>query len=210
LRGANLRGADLRGADLRGADLSSADLRHANLRHANLRHADLRHADLRGADLSDADLRGADLRGANLRGADLRGANLCHADLRHADLSDADLSDADLRHADLGYAGLSDAPFAVKHLDAKILKAIESGGKLQMDSWHTCETTHCRGGWAVVMAGKAGQALESLLGTGVAAHLIYAASRPDEKQPNLSADLDDQEVLEDIRASAAKDPLPAP
>ena len=36
------------------------------------------------------------------------------------------------------------------------LKAIEDGGKLDMSTWHRCGTTHCRAGWAITLAGAAG------------------------------------------------------
>jgi hypothetical protein len=36
----------------------------------------------------------------------------------------------------------------VESLDRKILDAIAAGGMLNMSHWHTCETTHCRAGWA--------------------------------------------------------------
>jgi hypothetical protein len=195
---ADLRDADLRGADLSDADLRGADLRGADLSGADLRDADLSGADLRGADLSDADLSGADLRGADLSDADLRDADLSGADLRGADLSDADLSDADLSGAD----GLPDAP-VVPNIDAAILAAVEAGGTLRMSSWHTCGTSHCRGGWAVHLAGDAGYALERKFGTNVAATLIYAASRPGVPVPSFSADAADDETLADIRACAA-------
>jgi len=210
---ANLRGAHLRGAHLSKAFLMNADLREANLRDADLRDADLSDADLsdtvlsgadlRDADLSDPVLRGADLRGAVLRGAvlsgaDLRGAVLSGAVLRGTDLSGADLSGADLRGAD----GLPDAP-VVPNIDAAILAAVEAGGTLRMSLWHTCGTSHCRGGWAVHLAGDAGYALARKFGTNVAATLIYAASRPGVPVPSFSAVADDDETLADIRACAA-------
>jgi hypothetical protein len=148
---ANLRGAYLCGADLRGANLRGANLRGANLCGTNLRGADLGDADLRGANLGDADLRGANLRGADLCGANLRGTNLRGADL-------GDLS------------GL-----IVPDLDLEMLNAT-LGGELQMAIWHTCETTHCRAGWAVVLAGEAGRDLEQKIGPGNAGTLIYLAS----------------------------------
>ena len=206
--GANLSDATLRDADLRGADLSGADLRYATLRDADLRGADLsgatlRDATLRGADLRDADLRGADLSGADLsdatlRGADLSGANLS-GDLRGADLSGATLSRADLS----GAIGLPPAP-AIPNIDAAILAKIDAGGVLDMARWHTCETTHCRAGWAVHLAGEAGAALEREYSTNVAAALIYAASRPNKRIPNWYAT--DAEALEDLRACAAEAP----
>ena len=47
---------------------------------------------------------------------------------------------------------------------------------LEMDTWHTCGTTHCRGGWAVHLAGDPGYALEKFHGTLLAAQLIYRES----------------------------------
>jgi hypothetical protein len=50
-----------------------------------------------------------------------------------------------------------------------------------MGQWHSCNTTHCRAGWAVHLAGEEGYALERFHGglTGHAALLIYNASSPD-------------------------------
>ena len=45
-----------------------------------------------------------------------------------------------------------------------------------MDDWHICNTTHCRGGWAVHLAGEAGYALERFHNALLAAQLIYGAS----------------------------------
>jgi uncharacterized protein YjbI with pentapeptide repeats len=149
----------------------------------------------------------ANLRYANLRDADLRDADLSEANLSAADLSEANLSAANLSAANLSAANLSAAPFAVPHLDAQILAKIEAGAHLEMDAWHKCETTHCRAGWAITLAGSAGRTLEFLYGSEAAGNLIYAASRPGMKQPHFRASNDD--ALADIKACAAKDPLPA-
>ena len=45
-----------------------------------------------------------------------------------------------------------------------------------MGAWHTCETTHCRAGWVVTLAGDAGARLEAFHNTALAAQLIYGAS----------------------------------
>jgi len=45
-----------------------------------------------------------------------------------------------------------------------------------MGAWHTCNTTHCRAGWTVHLAGEAGYALESRFNTELAAMLIYRES----------------------------------
>jgi hypothetical protein len=180
LRGADLSGAYLRGADLSGAYLRGADLSGADLRGAYLSDADLSGAYLRGADLSGADLSGADLSGADLSGADLRGAYLSGADLSGADLSGAYLRGAYLSGADLRGAYLSTIAqdIAVPSLHRRILAAIEAGGTLEMSTWHTCETTHCRAGWAIQLAGAPGRVLEACLGPNVAGALIHVASCP--------------------------------
>ena len=47
---------------------------------------------------------------------------------------------------------------------------------LNMCAWHLCETTHCRAGWVVHLAGAAGYKLEEFYGTCLAAQLIYRES----------------------------------
>ena len=50
------------------------------------------------------------------------------------------------------------------------------GCSLAMGSWHECETTHCRAGWVVTLAGEAGRKLEAFHNTELAAMLIYRES----------------------------------
>ena len=170
----------LQGAGGARADLSGADLRSANLRSADLSGANLSGADLSGADLSGANLSGANLRSADLSGADLSGANLSGANLRSANLRSADLSGADLSGANLSGAEKTSFKIPViPGLHQKMLTAIENGGTLDMATWHVCETTHCRAGWVVHLAGDVGGALEYCLSTPVAAALIELASEPD-------------------------------
>jgi pentapeptide repeat protein len=208
LSGANLSDANLIRVNLRGADLSDANLLGANLLDANLLGANLRDANLirvnlRGANLRSADLIRANLSDANLRDADLRDANLRDADLSDADLRDANLSGADLRGADLSDAdllGATEIPI-VESIDAKILEACTRPGcELNMGTWHDCETTHCRAGWAIVQAGAAGKALEDKIGTNAAAALIYSKSRPGMRVPSFFATKDD--TMDDLKACA--------
>jgi uncharacterized protein YjbI with pentapeptide repeats len=170
-------GTSLRDADLAGADLGEADLRCANLNEANLEGVDLSGANLRGADLSGAFLDGADLRFANLRSANLRDARLHGVKIRGAELA--------------GVTGLDFVP-VVDGLDRQILNIVSSGdGQLAMSEWHLCETTHCRAGWAIHLAGAAGYALEKKFGVELAGALIYAVSTggvPD----FFAADADDE------------------
>jgi len=204
LRDADLEGANLSYAYLIGADLHNANLRGADLRGADLRKADLRKADLRGANLSYADLIGADLHNANLRGADLRGANLRDADLRKADLRKADLRGADLSGADLSGANLRDCPVKIENIHQKVYEAASQDDALDMSDWHICETTHCRAGWVVHLAGDEGKKLEKAMGTSAAAAIIYMNSDPDlEKIPDFYCDND--EALADMKRLAEKE-----
>jgi hypothetical protein len=192
-------GAYLRDADLRDADLRDADLSGAYLSGAYLRDADLSGADLRDAYLSDADLSGADLRGAYLRDADLSGADLSGADLRGAYLSGAYLSGAYL-------SGALKDDIAVPSLHRRILAAIDSGGRLEMNNWHTCETTHCRAGWSIHLAGAAGRVLEACVGPAAAGALIHVASCPqlEGKVPDFYAS--NEAALADIKRLAELEP----
>jgi Pentapeptide repeats (8 copies) len=152
---------DLSGADLRNADLSGADLRNANLSGAFLNGANLRSTDLSGADLS-----GADLRRANLSGADLYGADLSGAFLRDAYLNDADL---------YGANGLIIASDAADRLKAVAINALSADDALEMDDWHTCNTTHCIAGWAIYLAGEPGRLLEESHGSAIAGLMLLGA-----------------------------------
>jgi len=129
----------------------------------------------------------ADLSGANLGGAYLRGADLSGADLSGANLSGADLSGADLSGADLSDKGLKGVPVIPK-IHQTVFDAVSQPQALHMESWHKCETTHCRAGWVVTLAGEGGKALEWAMGTPAAAAIIYLASDPKiEKIPNFYA-----------------------
>ena len=137
-----------------GSDLRWSDLSGSDLRDCDLRGSDLRWSDLSGSDLRDCDLRGSDLRWSDLRGSDRRGAKI--------DFEIATPDQAAPRIAEVAKAAIAD----------------ESA--LAMDTWHTCETTHCIAGWAIHLAGEQGKALEekfgphiaglSLLGTEAASH----------------------------------------
>jgi hypothetical protein len=90
----------------------------------------------------------------------------------------------------------------LKNPYSALLKAIKAEGcSLNMKTWHTCETTHCLGGWVVVLA-KA-QALEKTFETEGAARLILRKSRPEAPLPNFYAK--DDAAMEFIEARAAEE-----
>lgn len=160
-----------------GATIFQADV--ATLREALVRAAQA------GANLTGAYLTGANLTGANLGDADLRGANLRGANLGGADLTGAYLGDL--------------AVPVVDGLDARILALVDSGeGTLNMGAWHSCETTHCRAGWAIHLAGEPGRELEDRYGPSVAGALIYHASTG--RVPDFFASNED--ALADMRDCA--------
>lgn len=84
----------------------------------------------------------------------------------------ADLTGAVLR----GTIGLPTAP-AIPDIHVALYSAAAQPGALDMGAWH-CGTTHCRAGWVVTLAGEAGRALETIMGTPAAGALIYLASDP--------------------------------
>jgi hypothetical protein len=76
----------------------------------------------------------------------------------------------------------SDAPGpaipTIEDIHAKVFAAASQPQALDMGTWHTCNTTHCRAGWVVHLAGEPGYALEHFYGTALAAQLIYRESDP--------------------------------
>ena len=142
---------------------------------------------------NDANLSGAVLSGAYLSGADLSDAYLRGAILRGAYLSGAVLSGA----------VLSDAPI-IPNIHQQVYAAASQPGAFNMRDWHTCDTTHCRAGWVVALAGEEGKALEDRIGTPAAASLIYLASDPDlGKFPSFYCD--DATALADMKERAEQE-----
>ncbi|MFZ0270965.1 MAG: pentapeptide repeat-containing protein [Acidobacteriaceae bacterium] len=136
----------------------------------------------------------------NLRGSNLRGSNLRGSDLSGSDLRDSNLSGSNLRGSDLRGSNLSGVP-KIENIHQAIYAAASKPEALDMRRWHSCETTHCRAGWVVTLAGEGGKALEWAFGTPAAAAIIYMASDPTlEKIPNFYAGNED--ALADMRRLA--------
>jgi hypothetical protein len=216
LAGAYLERADLAGADLAGAYLAGADLAGAYLAGAYLEDAYLARANLAGAYLEDAYLARADLAGADLAGADLAGAYLAGARNVPDGTTATNPAEPYQRAITLEDRAARRATAAVRfrernpdvpvieQIDAKILAAITGGGELQMNSWHgesgACGTTHCRAGWAIHLAGDAGQSLEKKYGPERAGAMIYRAAVG--YRPHFFAS--NEAAREDIRRCAAE------
>jgi hypothetical protein len=108
-------------------------------------------------------------------------------------------------------ADLSDVP-RIANIHQAVYSAASKPDALDMATWHTCDTTHCRAGWVITLAGDAGRAMEWCIGTSSAAAMIYMASDPGiERIPNWHASNED--ALADMRrlaeAEAARTPIPA-
>jgi hypothetical protein len=70
-----------------------------------------------------------------------------------------------------------------------------------MGQWHTCDTTHCRAGWVVAIAGEKGKKLEGNSSTLFAAQQIYKASSPISVSPVRFFD-DDNKAMTDMERCA--------
>jgi hypothetical protein len=57
-----------------------------------------------------------------------------------------------------------------------VYAVVQNPGALNMSTWHSCDTTHCRAGWVVHLAGEAGYDLERRTSALFAAQQIYKAS----------------------------------
>ncbi len=190
-----------------------AYLAGADLADANLARAYLARAYLADADLADANLAGADLAGANLAGADLAGADLAGAigltEARNIPDGTAVQPSAEpyvrltnrLERARRYRERHPEVP-VVENLDSRMLAAVSDGvGKLDMSDWHSCETTHCRAGWAITLAGEAGAALEAKHGPRRAGAQIYRASTG--RSPHFFAS--NSQATEDIKRCAEEE-----
>ena len=75
---------------------------------------------------------------------------------------------------------------------------------LNMKDWHTCQMTHCRGGWVTTLAGEEGKKLEAFHGTLLAAQLIYDASDTSQKFNPCRFFDTDEEALADMKRLAER------
>ena len=78
-----------------------------------------------------------------------------------------------------------------------------------MTTWHTCNTTHCRAGWVVLLAGEEGKKLERFHTTEMAAMLIYRVSSPHRVWParfyeSNEAAIADMKRMAELEATEAK------
>jgi hypothetical protein len=64
----------------------------------------------------------------------------------------------------------------IENIHSRVLEAVSVPKALDMSTWHTCDTTHCRAGWVVFLAGEEGKKLEEKTSTLFAAMQIYNKS----------------------------------
>jgi hypothetical protein len=76
-----------------------------------------------------------------------------------------------------------------------------------MDNWHTCGMTHCRGGWAITLAGDAGKKLEEATTPEFAAMQIYKASSLIRVSPVRLYETDEVAMADIIRCAKEESKL---
>jgi hypothetical protein len=64
----------------------------------------------------------------------------------------------------------------IERIHTKVYEAASAPNALNMQFWHSCETTHCRAGLVVHLAGEAGYKLEQATSVVFAAMQIHKAS----------------------------------
>ena len=92
----------------------------------------------------------------------------------------------------------------IKNIHATVLEATSKDGALKIDNWHTCDTTHCRAGWVVTLAGEKGKELEKKTSTLFAAMQIYKVSSPINVPPTRFFGTNEK-AMEDIKRCALEE-----
>lgn len=86
-----------------------------------------------------------------------------------------------------------------------LLLAIQTpANSLDMSDWHKCETTHCRAGWIVTLAGEGGKTLEKQTSTLFAAMQIYKEYSPIKVSPVRFFETNEV-AMKDIERCAAEE-----
>jgi hypothetical protein len=89
----------------------------------------------------------------------------------------------------------------IANIHQSVLGAVSKEGALNMGDWHTCDTTHCRAGWVVFLAGEAGKALEEKTNTPFAAMQIYKKSSPIKVSPTRFYDTNEVAMADIVRCA---------
>jgi hypothetical protein len=93
----------------------------------------------------------------------------------------------------------------IENIHTKVLEAVSAPKALNMSTWHSCDTTHCRAGWVVHLAGKDGYDLEAKTSTLFAAMQIYHKSNPDVPVSPVRFFENDKEAMADIKRCAEQE-----
>lgn len=93
----------------------------------------------------------------------------------------------------------------IEKIHAKVFLAANQENALDMGEWHSCNTTHCRAGWVVFLAGDEGRALEYFFGTALAAAKIYKKSSGIEVKWALRFFEGNNEALSDMKRCAKEE-----
>jgi hypothetical protein len=136
------------------------------------------------------------------------------------DGQDWEVPDLQLTTTKVQWSGQSEVDVPViDHPDARVLREIDKGGRLRMEDYHFCETSHCMAGGLVHICGEQGYRLATRVGShGTAARLIYSVARPGQPCPSFSSRGSsytgtraqwDALNLDLLRERAAADPLPS-
>jgi hypothetical protein len=94
----------------------------------------------------------------------------------------------------------------IENIHSAVLAAVSAENALEMGNWHSCDTTHCRGGWVVNLAGEKGRKLEAITSTEFAAMQIYKASSPIKVLPVRFYE-DNETAMADIKRCAELETL---
>ena len=95
-------------------------------------------------------------------------------------------------------------PPKIPNIHQKVYAAASQENALDMAEWHTCNTTHCRAGWVVFLAGEDGKGLEAKTNTAFAAMVIYRASSDIRVSPS-AFHVSDEEALRDMKRCAEEE-----
>ncbi len=99
--------------------------------------------------------------------------------------------------------GFPDMP-VIQNIHQAVYAAATKPEALNMGDWHTCETTHCRAGWIVTLAGEQGKKLEKKTSTLFAAMQIYKKSSPIRVFPPRFFE-NNQKALDDMKRCAEEE-----
>jgi hypothetical protein len=184
----NFASQDLSGKDFSYATFINCNFSKANLIEANFSFTCIKDCNFHNAVLCKSSFDHSDIWSSSFVFASLKDSTFKYSTIYHSNFKTSDCTNCNFKNAHLhsinfkqttlknsnfeNITGIKIVSDTQQRLIAVAKDALASKDTLQMDLWHTCNTTHCIAGWAIHHAGEIGYCMENEIGAPIAGLIL--------------------------------------